>query len=67
MLVLLGSPTRCTKEWTDHHLTHNQTLAMLHQVDLDLEQAQMLEVHLDQAKVQTLKVGLVEQVHLDQA
>jgi len=58
MLVLLGSPPRCTKEWA-----HQVDLVMLHREDL--EPAQMHQVDLDQAEVLTPQVGL-DQVHLDQ-
>lgn len=60
MLVLLGSPPRCTKEWA-HQVDQHLDLVMLHREDL--EPAQMRKVDLDQAEVLTPKVGL-DQVHL---
>lgn len=59
MLVLLGSPPKCTKEWA-HQV--DQHLVMLH---LEPAQAQLRKVELDQAEVLTPQVGL-DQVHLHQ-
>jgi len=58
MLVLLGSPPRCTKEWAR---AHQVDLVMLHREDL--EPAQMRKVDLDQAEVLTPQVGLDQVLH----
>jgi len=60
MLVLLGSPPRCTKEWAR---AHQVDLVMLQLHREDLEPAQMRKVDLDQAEVLTPQVGLDQVLH----
>jgi len=63
MLVLLGSPPRCTKEWAR---AHQVDLVMLHREDLEPAQMRKVDldqVDLDQAEVLTPQVGLDQVLH----